>query len=90
MLDGVANGHVTYTNGTTFQSQAMYECDTGYQTSANASRTCQDGGIWDGIAATCDREHESIVLALLTPVGFNTICMLNSPSVSPFLSVQIM
>ena len=61
MLDGIANGHVMYTSGTTFQSQAVYECDTGYQLSTNASRTCQDGGMWNGIAATCNRKQGSIV-----------------------------
>ena len=47
-LNGVIDAPVT-----TFNSEAIYECNTGYMLEGNGVRWCQIGGIWSGSDPTC-------------------------------------
>jgi cysteine-rich repeat protein len=51
-LPSPANGSVSLT-GTTYQNTAGYSCNTGYNLSGGASRTCLSSGTWSGSAPTC-------------------------------------
>ncbi|WAR04318.1 CSMD3-like protein, partial [Mya arenaria] len=50
-----SNSSLTLTSGTTtYLSVVTYTCDEGFfRTGGSVSRTCQDGGSWDGSAITC-------------------------------------
>ena len=54
-LSNPANGHVSYTSGTTFGLTATYSCNTGYNLSGNSIRTCQATRMWSGSPPTCHR-----------------------------------
>ena len=47
-LNGVVNASVT-----TFNSEAVYECNTGYMLEGSGVRRCQNNGIWSGSEPTC-------------------------------------
>ena len=55
VLDGIANGYVTYMDGTLVNSTASYSCNTGYMfaPAANTMRTCTLTGLWDGTEPQC-------------------------------------
>ena len=46
------NGAVSWTD-TTFQSEANYSCNNGYNLVGEANRTCQASGTWSTNASTC-------------------------------------
>ena len=47
------NGEVTF-NGTTFGSEATYECDEGFELVGEATRVCEATGEWSGEEPVCD------------------------------------
>ena len=52
-LSSPVNGLVTV-NGSTFGSQANYNCSEGYVLNGNSSRLCQADGQWSGSEPTCE------------------------------------
>ena len=54
----VTNGQVTFSS-TTFNSQATYQCNSGYEFSsgvATITRTCQMDESWSGTIPVCERK----------------------------------
>ena len=49
-----------YTEGHTVNST----CNTGYELSGSATRTCQSNGLWSGSSATCPRMCSAYGFAL--------------------------
>ena len=49
------NGEITL-NGTTFDSEATYECDEGFELVGNVTRTCEATGNWSGEEPVCERK----------------------------------
>ena len=52
-LSAPANGSVTYSSGTTFQSVATFSCKTGYTLDGNATGTCQANASWSNSGPSC-------------------------------------
>ena len=52
-LTDPANGQVNHTAGTTYEQNATYSCNTGYNLVGNRTRTCQATGNWSGSEPTC-------------------------------------
>lgn len=54
-LSAPANGNVSFTNGTTFGSEAAYTCSSidGYRLVGNATQVCQANGNWSGSQSAC-------------------------------------
>ena len=54
-LSDVDSGSIGYSMGTTYQSEATYSCNLGYQLSASGDeiRTCDSNGVWNGSAPIC-------------------------------------
>ena len=46
--DGLSNGLVDTSAGTSFGDVARYSCETGYTQNGTAERTCQADGQWSG------------------------------------------
>ena len=64
-LDPIENGAITYSvSGFVLGTVATYSCNSGFQLNLDPGdemRTCIDGGVgvggvFDGVAPTCDRE----------------------------------
>ena len=53
-LPNPANGQATLA-GRTSGSTATYTCNNGYQLTGVQTRTCQNTGMWSGMAPTCTR-----------------------------------
>ncbi len=71
-LTNPTDGMVTLTT-TTFEGIATYSCNTGLSLSGEATRTCQDTGVWTGLAPTC--------------VGMLSLCSFTTPGIyCPLLS----
>ena len=54
-LANPANGQVSHTAGTTFEQNATYICNMGYNLEGDITRMCQANGNWSGDAPTCQR-----------------------------------
>ena len=56
VLDTIENGYIEYSDGTVYQSVAIYNCHIGHNLtmSGDQMRTCGSDGIWDGTAPMCD------------------------------------
>ena len=52
-LGDPVNGAVTLNSGTTFQSTAMYSCNTDFVRVGIMERICQSDGQWSGDDPTC-------------------------------------
>ena len=52
-LATLTDGSVSLSSGTTFDSVATFNCDTGYTLSGAATRTCQANSVWDNAQPTC-------------------------------------
>jgi len=48
-----ANGTVFIENGTKYNAEVTFECDTGYSLIGNASNMCQLSGEWEPGTPTC-------------------------------------
>ena len=46
-------GSVTYSSGTTFQSVATFDCNTGYNLEGDATRMCQANASWSNNDPSC-------------------------------------
>lgn len=55
-LSPIGNGRVNVSS-TTFGSNAMYSCNTGYTLKGNDNRTCTGNGTWSAVTPTCDRTY---------------------------------
>ena len=53
MIGAPENGDVTL-SGTTFGSEATYECDEGFELVGEATRVCEATGEWSGDEPVCD------------------------------------
>ena len=53
-LEDPENG-VVVTTGETPGSSASYDCNLGYRIQGDTTRTCQQSGLWTGVAPTCNR-----------------------------------
>ena len=54
----ILNGNIDV-SGTTFQQQAIYSCNSGYELNDGSStviRECQANGIWSGETPQCTRK----------------------------------
>lgn len=51
------NGSVDLSEGTSFGSLAIYDCDLGYSLEGPDTRTCQSDGEWSDTAPTCMRKY---------------------------------
>jgi len=49
-----AHASVQYISGTTFQSQALIECETGFNLSGSSVLTCMETGVWEPDLPTCN------------------------------------
>ncbi|XP_053397800.1 neurogenic locus notch homolog protein 1-like isoform X1 [Mercenaria mercenaria] len=47
------NGNLQYTPNTEYLGLAEFSCNTGYTLVGDATRTCQDTGVWGGTNPTC-------------------------------------
>ena len=54
-IGGPENGEITL-SGTTFGSEAAYECDIGFELVGEATRTCEATGEWSGEEPVCERK----------------------------------
>ena len=52
-IDDFVDGTVVYLGGTTFQAEATFTCHTGYDLSADVTRTCLDDSTWSDANPTC-------------------------------------
>ncbi|CAI7992907.1 Sushi, von Willebrand factor type A, EGF and pentraxin domain-containing protein 1 [Geodia barretti] len=51
-LENPKNGTVELT-GTTYNSEAVYSCNTGYSMTGNRMRACSESGVWSGTLPMC-------------------------------------
>jgi hypothetical protein len=49
-----ANGNVDLTDGTTYESVAVFQCNNGYDMAGAASLECLEDGSWDNAKPTCN------------------------------------
>ena len=56
----IANGKVSYTLNTAYNSEATYSCDEGYTLSEATTRKCLDSGDWSGTASFCSSEMNCV------------------------------
>ncbi len=56
MLDGIADGAVSKTDGDFVGSEARYSCNYGYGLVGRSTLTCLNRGEWDGLPPTCHSE----------------------------------
>ena len=49
----VTDGSVSYSSGTTYQSEATFSCDTGYTLSEAITRICRADKTWSNANPTC-------------------------------------
>ncbi|XP_060565067.1 fibropellin-1-like isoform X2 [Ruditapes philippinarum] len=49
-----ANGNVDLTDGTTYESVAVFQCNNGYDMAGAASLECLEDGSWDSAKPTCN------------------------------------
>ena len=54
-LENPKDGTVELT-GTTYNSEAVYSCNTGYRMIGNRMRTCSESGVWSGALPMCTGE----------------------------------
>ena len=52
-LTAPADGSITFSRGTTFQSVASFDCNTGYTLEGDATRTCQANAAWSNSDPSC-------------------------------------
>ena len=52
-LTAPADGSLTYSSGTTFQSVASFDCDTGYTLDGDSTRTCLANASWSNSDPSC-------------------------------------
>ena len=52
-LTAPADGLVIYSSGTTFQSVATFDCNTGYTLEGDSTRTCQANTSWSNSDPSC-------------------------------------
>lgn len=52
-LPAPINGNLTAVPATTFESIAVYTCNSGFNIIGQATRTCQADGIWSGSEPMC-------------------------------------
>ena len=50
---------------TTFNSTAIYSCDTGYTLNGGSTRTCQSDRTWSGSAPTCEGELDNCLYSVI-------------------------
>ncbi len=65
------NGAVAF-NSITFQSEAMYSCNTGYDLEGSSTAVCQSNAMWSNGPPFCDSKSRSIYsrLSLIrSPLG---------------------
>ena len=55
ILDDPANGEVSVSS-TTFNSTAIYSCNTGYTVTGDDMRECLENGLWSGSEPLCTRK----------------------------------
>ena len=55
VLDDPGNGLVNLGEGTRFEADATYSCNSGYRLVGDATRTCTSAGTWSGLAPSCQR-----------------------------------
>ncbi|KAH3889331.1 hypothetical protein DPMN_013385 [Dreissena polymorpha] len=55
VLSNPSNGKVDLSNGTKYQSTAVYTCNSGFLLSGSASRTCQADKTWSSSEPICNR-----------------------------------
>ena len=48
------NGDINFSQGTGFGSVATYTCDSPFQLMGEATRVCQESGVWSGEAPSCE------------------------------------
>ncbi len=60
-LTDLTDGAVNTSSGTTFNMNATYSCDFGYNLNGTNTRTCQAGRMWSGSEPTCDSTLSSLV-----------------------------
>lgn len=53
-LNHPPNGRVEFPVPSTYQSLAVYTCNTGYNLKGNDSRECLVDGVWSGMEPTCE------------------------------------
>ena len=61
MLANPSDGSVTTTAGNEFESEAVYECDPGFELSGNSRRCCLSSKLWSGTDPTCVAIGKSIL-----------------------------
>jgi len=49
-----AHASVQYISGTTFQNQALIECETGFNLSGSSGLICSKSGVWEPELPTCN------------------------------------
>ena len=68
-LTAPADGSVTFSSGTTFQSVASFDCNTGYTLEGDATRTCQANAAWSNSDPSCKIKGK-----VLGWIWFSVIC----------------
>ena len=58
------DGSVTYSTGTTFQSVATFDCDTGYTLDGEPTRTCQANASWSNSDPSCKINGKAVCCIL--------------------------
>ena len=53
----LANGEVSYSFNTAYNSVATYSCDDGYRLDGTNTRTCLASGDWSGSPPTCSGKY---------------------------------
>lgn len=57
-LPNPTNGAVEYNPGTSYQSEARFSCDNGYQLNDDSSLICEASGAWSGSSPVCESKHK--------------------------------
>ena len=52
-LSNVENGHVQTSQGLSYLSTAVYQCDVNHSLSGSPMRVCTAAGVWDRVQPTC-------------------------------------
>ena len=75
-LESITNGNIVLIDGgTTFNSIAMYKCNSGYHPVGMANRVCQSSGQWSGSTPRCDRNCEYLLIAFIYLYHTTTVRM---------------
>ena len=61
-LTDPTDGAVNTSSGTTFNMNATYSCNTGYNLNGTNTRTCQADRMWSGSDPTCDSTLSSLLV----------------------------